>query len=136
MNNITSHEHMNRRDILALGLAGLAVTSFGILVDRTRTHVTRLSSDQENYLKAILRESPQWCDCSQKGAESYEARTSHGANVEICRQRTSRALILAVSVTESEQSFNFRCPFHSVDIRERALLGALFDQARASCSMS
>jgi hypothetical protein len=128
--------HINRRDVLSLGIAGLAIASFGVLVDRARTHVTRLSSDQENYLKAVLQENPKWRDCSHRGAESYEARTSHGANIAICRQRTSRTLVLSISVTDADKPFTFRCPFHSVDVRERELLMTLFEQARGSCFKS
>lgn len=140
MHQTQSANSLNRRqlltDTLAVGLAGLAVASFGVLVDRARTHITRLSPDQEKLLMTALRENLGWINRSHDGKEAYETKMDNGAEISIAREKIGRSVVFRVLVTEVEHPFEFLCPLHAIDAREKPLLTALFDQARKPPSVS
>lgn len=140
MHQAESHTSINRRqlltDTLAMGLAGLTVASFGILVERARTHIARLSPDQEEFLKTVLKANLAWMNRSHDGKEVYEARMDNGTEISIARERTDRSLVVRVLVTGVEHPLDFRCPLHAIDEREKPLLTALFGQARKCSSAS
>lgn len=134
MHQTQSETTMNRRkllaDTIALATGALGMGTLSWAIDQTRTHVTRLSPEQENFIRGIVRQNLQWLNDSRGGEEAYQTRTLDGAGVEINQKRAGRGLLIKVAVTDVSRPFTFQCPYHAIDLRERPLLEAMFDQAR------
>lgn len=138
MHQTQSETTMNRRkllaDTIALATGALGMGTLGWAIDQTRTHVTRLSPEQENFVRGVVRQNLQWLNDSRGGEEAYQTRTLDGAGVEINQKRAGRGLLIKVAVTDVSRPFTFQCPYHAIDLRERPLLEAMFDQARRCCA--
>ena len=131
-----SHVMTRRQALLDTATFAACVTgvgALGYLVEQSRSHVTRLSSEQELFLGTVAAQNLSWRSVSVGEKATYVARTTNNECITITREVRGRGIsLLEVKVSEAERPFHFRCESPHIDVRERPLLEALFRQAALS----
>lgn len=141
--NMDAHQHnpnpydslpMTRRDAVhaVLGLTGLVVGA--TLLDQARSHITRMTPEQRDYLKEMLSANLTWIDISGSthGESRWMAKHADGASVTVSVRQTHKGEVRGIEVSDSLKPFTYRCPEYRHSVHDQPVVDQLLASIRPS----
>lgn len=103
---------MTRRDAL-LGIGAFAaLVGVANLVDATRSHITKMTPTQREYLGEVLAQKASWTDLSDTldGGAKWMAKHTDGASITLSVRQTAKGEVRTIQVSDSPTPFTYTCP--------------------------
>jgi hypothetical protein len=125
---------MTRRDAAhaVLGLAALVVGA--TLFDKARSHITRMTPAQRDYLKEVLATGVTWIDIpgTMHGESRWMAKHADGSSVTVSVRKTHKGEVRGIEVSDSPKPFTYRCPEYRHSVHDQPVVDQVLASVRTS----